>query len=194
MPKARTDPLCHRPRGLTPARLVVTVVTVTVALAASLAAGCREGGERTVATPAAASAPAAPAAPSRPTAPPAPAPAAAPSAPPAAPRAEDVAVVVESLLARVAGSGLVFIRNGREHTAAKAAAHLRDKYEHLRDEIGTPEDFIDKAATKSMLSGKPYLVKLPDGTTRRAADWLRELLAEYRAERAADEPRGASSP
>jgi len=104
-----------------------------------------------------------------------------PVAAPAAPRAEAVAAVVESLLARVAGSGLVFIRNGREHTAAEATKHIRGKYEHFRDDIRTPEDFIDKAATKSQLSGKPYLVKLPDGTTRWAADWLRELLAEYRA-------------
>jgi len=100
---------------------------------------------------------------------------------PAPPRAEDVTAVVEYLLARIAGSGLTFIRNGSEHTAAEAAAHIRDKYEHFKREIKTPEDFIDKAATKSMLSGKPYLVKLPDGTTRPAADWLRDLLAEYRA-------------
>ena len=107
-----------------------------------------------------------------------------PSAPPRAPeppRGEDVAVVAEYLLGRISESGLTFIRNGREHTAAEAAAHIRDKYEHYRKDIKTPEDFIEKAASKSMLSGKPYLVKMPDGTTRLAADWLRGLLAEYRA-------------
>ena len=96
------------------------------------------------------------------------------------PHDEDVAAVIEHLLTRIAESGLTFIRNGHEHTAAEAAAHIRRKYEHYRDEIETPEEFIDKAATKSELSGKPYLVKLPDGTTRRAADWLRDELAEYR--------------
>ena len=109
---------------------------------------------------------------------PAPAP---PSVP--APRGEDVAAVIEYLLARIGESGLTFIRNGREHTAAEAAAHIRRKYEHAKGDIQTPEDFIDKVASKSDLSGQPYRVKMPDGTTRLAADWLRGLLAEYRAKK-----------
>jgi dTDP-4-dehydrorhamnose reductase len=97
---------------------------------------------------------------------------------------EDVATVVDYLLQKIADSGLTFIRNGSEHTAAEAAAHIRDKYEHDQAEITTPEDFIAKAATSSVLTGQPYLVKTQDGQTRPAADWLRERLADYRAQRA----------
>ena len=47
--------------------------------------------------------------------------------------------------------------------------------------ITTPEDFIAKAATKSELSGKPYLVRLEDGTEQELATWLTARLAEWRA-------------
>jgi hypothetical protein len=156
-----------------------------LALVASLLVAC--GSPETRAKGATASTPVTGAA-TDPAAPPAP-PAGSPAVPavvppaPAPPRGEDVATVVEYLLARIGESGLTFIRNGSEHTAAEAAAHIRSKYEHYRKDIKTPEDFIDKAASKSVLSGKPYLVKMPDGTTRLAADWLRGLLAEYRAQK-----------
>jgi len=78
-------------------------------------------------------------------------------------------------------SNSVFIRNGREYTADKAADHIRKKYVHYRDEIESPEDFIRLAATKSMMSGKPYQVKLEDGRKILCADWLTEALTEYRA-------------
>jgi len=164
--------------------MTVPLAGAALALVASLLVAC--GSPETRAKGAAASTPVTGAA-TDPAAPPAP-PAGAPAVPapvpppaPAPPRGEDVAAVVEYLLARIGESGLTFIRNGSEHTAAEAAAHIRGKYEHFKKDIKTPEDFIDKAASKSILSGKPYLVKMPDGTTRLAADWLRGLLAEYRA-------------
>jgi hypothetical protein len=79
-----------------------------------------------------------------------------------------------SLIEIVRSSGITFIRNGERHTAAEAAAHLNDKWRFARDEILTLDDFIDIAAARSWLSGKPYLVELPDGQTIEAADWLRE--------------------
>lgn len=110
----------------------------------------------------------------------APLPQEAPKPPPAAP-AETPAATIEHLLGVIAGSPLVFIRNGSEHTGAEAAAHIRAKYDHYRREIATPEDFIVKAATKSELSGRPYLVRLEDGQELHLADWLTARLAEWRA-------------
>jgi hypothetical protein len=90
---------------------------------------------------------------------------------------------IEFLLELVAGSGYVFIRNGDEHDGEAAAAHMRRKYEHFDDEIVTTEDFIDKAATRSLITRRAYEVRLDDGTELETARWLRDELAAYRAER-----------
>lgn len=44
----------------------------------------------------------------------------------------------------------------------------------------TTEDFITGIASKSFLSGKPYLVKFADGHTQPTGAWLRAQLAEMR--------------
>jgi hypothetical protein len=94
---------------------------------------------------------------------------------------ENVGDAVEHLLGLIQASPLVFIRNGSEHDGAAAAAHIRGKYEHYKKEIGSAEDFISKAATKSELSGKPYLVKLADGRQLPLSEWLTARLAEWRS-------------
>ena len=62
------------------------------------------------------------------------------------------------LMDQAARSPLTFVRNGNPHTGPGAAAHMRKKYDHFRKDIQPPEDFIRLAATKSLLSGKPYTV------------------------------------
>lgn len=95
-----------------------------------------------------------------------------------------VKVEIDYLLDRVQNSGYVFIRNGSEHTSAEAAKHMRRKYEYFADkgEIVTVQDFIDLAGTKSLLTGRQYTVRLPDGTIVPTAEWLRgELEARRRS-------------
>lgn len=87
---------------------------------------------------------------------------------------------IEYLLARVADSELEFVRNGKAHLGPEAANHMRRKYEHYADRIHSPEDFIELAATKSILSGKKYLVRDTNGVIP-TAEWLHDLLNEYRA-------------
>ncbi|MEO6710596.1 MAG: DUF5329 family protein [Planctomycetota bacterium] len=99
---------------------------------------------------------------------------------PPEPVREVAAALIEQLLGTIAASPLVFLRNGSEHTGVKAAEHIRGKYEHYKKSIATPEDFISKAASKSELSGKPYLVRLEDGREVELAGWLTERLAELR--------------
>ena len=48
------------------------------------------------------------------------------------------------------------------------------------DRVKTTNDFITGIASKSYLSGKPYLVKFADGHTQPTGDWLRAHLAEVR--------------
>ena len=77
-------------------------------------------------------------------------------------------------------SGVRFIRNGLEYSGAERAQHLRDKLAKAGDRVKTTEDFITGIASKSFLSGKPYLVKFAGGHTQATGEWLRGYLAEVR--------------
>jgi hypothetical protein len=87
---------------------------------------------------------------------------------------------VRHLLAFLEHSDCAMLRNGKAHPAREAVRHVRRKYDHYRDEIRSSEDFIDRAATRSLVSGKAYRVRCPGQPERPAADWLREELATYR--------------
>ena len=87
---------------------------------------------------------------------------------------------IDELISFVRMSDVRFIRNGQEYSAADGADHLRDKLARAGDRVKTTEDFITGIASKSILSGKPYLVKFADGRTQPTADWLRAHLADTR--------------
>jgi hypothetical protein len=93
---------------------------------------------------------------------------------------EDLSRSIEYLLNYVAQSEVTFIRNGREYDARKASQHMQRKYKHFKDEINAPEDFIRLAGTKSIMSGKPYKVRLKNGKEALCSEWLSEALKEYR--------------
>ncbi len=96
---------------------------------------------------------------------------------------------IDALIARVAQTrGVVFIRNGSEHTPAEAAAHLQRKLAAARDRITTAEQFIDVLATRSSFTGIAYRVRFADGREVESAVWLRQLLREIRAGRIATPP------
>ena len=102
---------------------------------------------------------------------------------------EDLEATIAHLLEYVRTADVVFIRNGKEHSAEDAAKHIEKKYKHYKKKIKTPEDFIEKSATKSMMSGKLYQIRLKDGTVISNKDWLTAELEKYRnppAEAAAD--------
>ena len=86
---------------------------------------------------------------------------------------------VRHLVDYVAGSGLTFVRNASEYTSNEAAEHMLKKYRHFRDDIETPEDFIELCATRSLMSGRPYLVRDSQGNAIPTRDWLRAELAAY---------------
>ncbi len=57
---------------------------------------------------------------------------------------------IAALISRVEQSdGVVFIRNGSEHSAAEAAAHLRRKLRAAHGRVHTAEQFIDHIGTRS---------------------------------------------
>lgn len=98
------------------------------------------------------------------------------AAAPAAP-AIDQHARIEGLLAALAASHVVFIRNGSEHSPAEAADHLRSKWERAGDRVRTAEDFIEVLGSRSSQTGEAYRVRAEDGSEREAGPWLRELLA-----------------
>lgn len=68
---------------------------------------------------------------------------------------------IEALLSRLAASGCQFKRNGTWYTAAEAQAHLQRKLDYLADRgaVASAEQFIERAASKSSMSGQAYRVK-----------------------------------
>jgi len=50
----------------------------------------------------------------------------------------------------------------------------------FKAKIKTPEDFIRLAATESLLSGEPYMVKTKEGREMRCDEWMKKALKEYR--------------
>jgi hypothetical protein len=94
---------------------------------------------------------------------------------------EDLDTVISYLLDCVQKADVIFIRNGKQHQPEAAARHMERKLDHFRDEIETPEDFIRLTATKSMVSGKPYLVRFPNGEEIQTKIWLTKVLERYRS-------------
>ena len=85
------------------------------------------------------------------------------------------------LLHYIETSHATFVRNGTTHTPAEAVAHVKAKYDHFKGQIKTPEDFIRLSASKSLLTGQPYLVKTEDGKETHLDAWLTEALRQHRA-------------
>jgi hypothetical protein len=96
---------------------------------------------------------------------------------------ETAAREIDHLLEHVGQSGCEFYRNGIWYKGNLGQAHLRDKYEYLvlRDMIGVAADFIDKAATRSSVTGIAYMVRCKGQGEMPSGQWLTEELARYRA-------------
>ncbi|WP_343624738.1 DUF5329 domain-containing protein [Roseateles puraquae] len=98
---------------------------------------------------------------------------------------------VDALLTRLQTSGCEFNRNGSWYTGAEAKAHLLKKLDYLegKDMVSTAEQFIERGASASSMSGKPYLVRCAGKAPVESAVWLKAELQQVRAARAAPAPR-----
>ncbi len=88
---------------------------------------------------------------------------------------------IEAVLGAIARSDAQFVRNGSAYPAPEAIAHLRMKLNYAGERVKTAEDFIEGIASKSSMSGKPYLIKKPNGESEPAGPWMLRVLAAYRA-------------
>lgn len=103
-----------------------------------------------------------------------------PASPPSTAQAE-----VRYLLDYLEHSGCEFYRNGSWHSAADARSHLERKYNYLLRNglVANAEDFIERAASASSMSGKPYRVRCARMAPVPSAQWLSDELRRYRAAR-----------
>lgn len=90
-------------------------------------------------------------------------------------------VEVDYLIRTVSESGCNFVRNGKEHSASEAADHLQMKARRGKRYYDTTEEFIDRIASKSSWSGKPYLIQCDGEPEVTASDWFARVLSEYRS-------------
>jgi hypothetical protein len=86
---------------------------------------------------------------------------------------------IEALINRLESKKeLIFVRNGKNYTAEKAANHLRRKLNRVKDKLSTVDEFIDNVASASSLSREPYRIIKPNGESVETKIYLRELLRE----------------
>jgi len=90
---------------------------------------------------------------------------------------------IQQLFTALQGSKCEFYRNGTWYDADKAAEHLHRKYDYLlgKGQVASAESFIDLAATRSSMSGKPYLVRCGNAQPVPSRDWFNGKLKQLRA-------------
>ncbi len=103
---------------------------------------------------------------------------------------EAVRSEIEHLLEHLESSGCEFYRNGDWYDAPRARRHIERKYFWLvkRNMVASSEQFIERAATQSSLSGEPYLVRCGQNEPMPSADWLTNELTRLRDDAAASGP------
>jgi hypothetical protein len=70
-----------------------------------------------------------------------------------------------------------FIRNGKNYKASIAAEFLRRKWKARQTEVRSATDFIDKVASFSSTTGKPYFVRWNNGQEKLSAEYFRAQLS-----------------
>jgi len=101
----------------------------------------------------------------------------------AAPQPIQVRAEIDVLMTGLQASGCEFSRNGSWYPAPEAKAHLLKKLDYLqgRTTIASTEQFIELAASKSSMSGRPYLVRCADSAPVESRVWLMQRLKSLRA-------------
>ncbi|MBB6576672.1 hypothetical protein HNP33_000720 [Comamonas odontotermitis] len=99
----------------------------------------------------------------------------------AAPQAA-TAIEIDGLFSALLTSGCEFNRNGSWYSAKQASQHLQGKYDYLlkKNLVPTTEAFIDRAASQSSMSSKPYRVRCPGQPETDSKQWFTEQLEQIR--------------
>ena len=92
-------------------------------------------------------------------------------------------VEIDHLLAAIETSNCTFIRNGKEYEPAAARSHLEMKRKRGKRYYDSTEEFIERIASSSSWSGKPYIIRCGDAEPEPIKGWYLQALADYRARR-----------
>ncbi|HJO10955.1 MAG: DUF5329 family protein [Gammaproteobacteria bacterium] len=87
---------------------------------------------------------------------------------------------IDYLIGSVGRDGCTFIRNNMRYSGREAREHLRSKRERNAQLIGSTEEFIEKIASGSSTSGRPYLIRCRRQQQLTANEWFTALLEEHR--------------
>lgn len=89
---------------------------------------------------------------------------------------------IAGLMNELQGSQCRFQRNGSWFGESEARAHLQRKYDYLRkrDMVDNAEQFIERAASRSSISGKPYRIACAGQSETDASHWFAERLQSLR--------------
>jgi hypothetical protein len=89
---------------------------------------------------------------------------------------------IQHLFDHLQNSRCEFNRNGEWYTAEEAVKHIDHKYQYLTKNglINSTEQFIDRAASKSSISGKPYMVKCGASEPIESSVWFHNELTRFR--------------
>ncbi len=99
---------------------------------------------------------------------------------PAATLAETMDDEIDYLISSVGKSGCTLIRNGKRYSRKDARAHRKSKRRRNAHLIDSTEEFIEKIASKSSISGKHYLINCKGGDQQPAGEWFTTELRKYR--------------
>ena len=88
---------------------------------------------------------------------------------------------INYLIQAVGNSGCDFLRNGTEHSPKDAESHMRLKYKNGKRWAGSAEQFIERLATKSSWTGKPYYLLCKGKQPQLSSTWMTDQLSAYRA-------------
>lgn len=91
---------------------------------------------------------------------------------------------IQHLFDHLKNSQCEFNRNGKWYNTEDAIKHINKKYQYLikKGLVNSTEQFIDRAASKSSMSGKPYLVKCDASEPIKSSIWFTNELTRFRNE------------
>lgn len=100
----------------------------------------------------------------------------------AADKKSDTEKEISHLLEYLENSKCEFNRNGSWYNPYDAVKHIEKKYRYLKKKglINSAEQFIDRAASESSISGSFYLVRCGDSRPVRSSIWFTDELKKFR--------------
>lgn len=95
--------------------------------------------------------------------------------------ADNMDAEIDYLLETIETSGCTFIRNGKEHEPGPARSHLEMKRKRGKRYYDSTEEFIERVASSSSWTGKPYMIRCGSEEPKPIEGWYKQALSDYRA-------------